>query len=966
MLRTNARNWRTGILVGLCLALALSTNAGAAPRQGGSAAAPPSLIVTDALPGAIAGQTSSAEYQIVGAAAPTAGPLTYTDLRLVEGHARDLLTRNREFRHDISPHNEKLNFEELVQDFDYDVGFDRIYAGTQTLQDRIDIADAELRHVRDLYAYLAVYADAARFRADPEVDCGAGADDPFADPPLIDQCNFAARMRESLREAAYVRMIFGQQFTADALGFRFGANIIGGEEFVKDEVEQLEMAAEQFALAREAVMEGLGHYLGNGCYVHSFYTEAEWALLSRAVEGLERAQHHTAVRKSYLAPDETGLPAARAEANQIFRAAAIGQYVDLVLAANLATGQFECERGTRPDNDLVAEMVANMISTRQSARDIQEGRNIFGFDVRFTPDHPYLSTGDVTGLLDSARSSAEEAQEIQDIEANLNRDFDRSREQLESEILHVKDEYDLRLGDLTGCSTSLPDEPFFACVDAAAGALRACDPWQEEGFEACVQGSGAGGLLREAWEDLRTAALEVRAAEQALVNMMERKTIEEERNSKVRHEILTNGEAQAAMEFAATLLDSLSVQCGLAEAGCSVSYNPAQPAIAALRMGQTLRQATADANIEDANSEAVVRNLLLDIVELQIDLEIAAHKANALVTVFENLASGTADLAIEARRARAYVASSPANDPSYRLVRDSLRLKLADHLELAARLGYMAAKRAEYEYALRLGVNRINMSDIYQARTAEDIEIFLDELEAVTTLQNPSIDREEFTVSVAQHVLGWTDEELGLSGEAARNERTRRFREWAAAHIKTVGGKPTLVFSFPTSAADNGVFANVIGQFYDRFWLHKVAGVGEPMPVSNGLGLNVVTAQTGVPANPRAVVTQSGLVHLKAQSGCIFEYRLIHPAPMLGLEWPDSQNPEIATATVLAAINGQGGTRTTHFMGRPVSSTAWQIELGLGDIDVQQMEDIELIFDTTSASRQPGVPEPSECIRIDF
>jgi hypothetical protein len=940
----------------------------------GAGATTEHFVVTDALPGAVyteGGLASSPQHQIIADRIPTAGPLSYEDLKKIESEARNLLTVNKQFRQDISPYHEKDSFDDLVRGFDASGGFDADYPGAANLGDRIDIADADLRLARDLYAYLAVYADEARHRADPDVDHGLcptepTADDPFAEPPVIDWCNFPARMRESLREAAYVRMIFGQQFTADALGFQFGANIIGGEDFVREEVLKLEMAAEQFQLAREAVMEGFDHYLGNGCYVQSFYTQNEWDLLSRAVEGLERARHHMAVRQSYLAPDASSLPAARAEADKTFRAAAMDQYIDLILTASLASGQSACERGTRPEEDVVAKMVADLASTGESAREIQEDRNVFGFEVSFTPDHPYLDTGDVTGLLKSARASADLAKEIQQVSSNADRDFDRFKEQLESEILKVKLDYDYRLDDLTGCSTSLADSAFFACVDGAAEALRACDPWQEDGFDACVSGSGAGGLLREAWENLRTAALEVKAAKQALVNMMERQVIEEERNAKVTHEILTNGQAQAAMEFAATLLESLNVQCGLAEAGCSVSYNPAQPAIAALRMGQVLRQATADANIEDANSEAVVRNLLLDIVELQIDLEIAAQKANALVTVSENLAAGTTDLAIEARRARVYTNNSPANDPSYRLVRDSLRLELADHLALAARLGYMAAKRAEYEYALRLGVNEINISDIYQARTAWDILGFLSELEAKTGLQNPSIDQEEFTLSVAQHVLGWTDEELGLTGEAAHVERVLRFRDWVSKHTETVNAKPTLVFSFATSPADNGIFSNVIGQFFDRFWLHKVAGVGSPTPTSNGFGVNVITAETGVSTNPRAVVTQAGIVHLKAQSGCIFEYRLIHPAPMLGLEWSDSQNPEIATATMVAALNGQGGTRTTRFFGRPVSATDWQIELGLTEIDPQQLEDIELIFDTTYASRQPGDPNPNDCIRIDY
>jgi len=941
-------------------------------------------VVTDALPSAVAGRTSSSQHHIIGARMPPAGPLSYQDLRLLEARAWELLSTNKEFRRDISPHNERPNFEDMVQRFDYEAGFSRVYTGTQTLQTMLDIADSELRRARDMYAYLAVYADEARFRADPDMDrercpSEAVAEDPFADPPVIDGCNFPARMRESLREAAYLRMIFGQQFTADALGFRFGADIVGGEDFVRDEVGKLDMAVEQFQLARQAVAEGFDHYLGNGCYVQNFYTEYEWDLLSRAVEGLERARHHIAVRKSYLAPDAAGLEAARAAAQNVFRAAAMDQYIDLILTANLATGQSECAGGAPPEDDLVAKMVADLLSTRQSAREMQEGRNVFGFDVSFTPARPYRTAAGSTdtGLWEQAESTAELAKMLQDDDNENQRAFDLQKTLLMNALGDVKREYDLSLGSLTGCSSSLPEDDFFDCVDTAADKLRACDPTQASTqFHACVDATGVEGQLKEEWENLHGAALDVKLAQQKLDNLAERQIIEEERNAKVRHEIMTNGRDQALMEFFATLWDSVSVTVGYPP-NCSVSFNPYSPEIAALRMGQTLRQAVADAAIEDANSEAVVRNLLLDLVELQIDLEIAAHKFNAQVTVFENLASGTQALAVEARRARAYLAQSPANDPSFRLVRDSVRLQLADKLELAARISYLAAKRAEYEYAARLGASDFRLSDIYRARTATDILNFLDELKNVTdnlVVGDAEIDREAFTVSMAQHVLGWTDEELGLEGDAARAERIRRFREWVAEHTETgTDGKPVLVFSISTSPADNGVFSNVIAQGYDRFWLHRVAGMGQPKPANTGFGMNLVTSEAGGLEYRRVAVTQSGVVHLKARSGCIFEYRLIHPAALLGLEWPGGQPSDEATATFKAGINGENGTHTTAFLGRPVSATDWQVvvfagapALGLPDMDLQQLEDIELVFDSTHASRTPGAPDPTECIRIDY
>ena len=70
--------------------------------------------------------------------------------------------------------------------------------------------------------------------------------------------------------------------------------------FVIDEVRKLQLAESQYDQALNIVKEGLTIALGDGCFVSDFYTQPEWALLSRAIDGKERAQHHIAVRMSYL------------------------------------------------------------------------------------------------------------------------------------------------------------------------------------------------------------------------------------------------------------------------------------------------------------------------------------------------------------------------------------------------------------------------------------------------------------------------------------------------------------------------------------------------------------------------------------------------------------------------------------------------------------------------------------------
>ena len=79
---------------------------------------------------------------------------------------------------------------------------------------------------------------------------------------------------------------------------------------LRDEIKQLNAAKEQFQLAQDAVREGMDVALGSGCSVSDFYTKAEWSLLVRAIEGLERAQYHVAIRMSYLGADPEAAPKA--------------------------------------------------------------------------------------------------------------------------------------------------------------------------------------------------------------------------------------------------------------------------------------------------------------------------------------------------------------------------------------------------------------------------------------------------------------------------------------------------------------------------------------------------------------------------------------------------------------------------------------------------------------------------------
>ena len=966
-----------------------------------------------------------------------AGPLFYPDYKVLEAEARTLLERSIKFRQDISPYRDSKNFNDLVRHFDEKSGFSASYTdpvlGQLTLQQRIDRADTDLRRAREIYGFLAVYAPEARLRGDDGSDPafnpnGAAAGDDYkiklcaqaenpspADPqhtgqvldPVVDWCNFPARLRQAAREAAYLRMIFAQQFMVDALGLHFSAGaLLGGENFVRQEVAKLDAAKFQFELAQQGLSEALGYRLGSGCYLADFYTQSEWALLSRAAEGKLTAQHHTATRLSYM-DINTGDDVARAQnaALDVYRAGSADGYVKMIGMAGLATinhtGIASCAaKGARPDGSLVAEMALTMIDTREAARQMLANRNVFGFDIRFTPARPYHTAfgSSDKGLWEQAKEAADLALQIQLQTENSERIFDLNQQDLTKAILATNNKVDNEIQIEAGCDLQAfaNDQTWYACIDNMIKHTQECDP-QSSTFDACMnrttdgqppKSDGSNWLIvvsdmRTARQDLRVAWLAVEAAMKKRDNIVKRADTEAMRNGKVKSALFNSAVETSIFEAiiaAAQFIDVTS-------AG-EVTFHPGAAVEAGLRPAQIMRQAAHDMEIEDANSEAVVRNLFYDMAEAQGEIDIAAQQYQSMLTQFNGVVGQTGHDVYQSKREHAYTTALPANDPSYRMVRDSRRLELATQLEIAARLAYLAGRRAEYEYTARLSANNFRISDIYKARTANDMLKFLQDLDAaVTNLPGAVKDAEtnqlDLTLSVAQHLLGLTDRYLkghGVADADLQTERTKRFRQWVAQNtLLGSDGKPTLVFSFTTSSATNGLIGQVVTQDYGFYWLHKVAGIGQPKPTSNGFGINLVSTQSGNLGYRQMRVSQSGQVGLTSFAGCLFDYRLIPPAALLGLEFPFGQPTDLVTGIFNGDINGAKGNSTPGFstpafLGRPLASNGWQVVINAGspngilpDMDLQQLTDIELKISTTHASRSANTqPSSAQCVRADF
>ena len=1062
--RRGVREWRGGILLGFCLSIMLSVSAS-------SAAADPIACGQGEKHCRLSGGFSAVSVAdpaadavgITHPSTPMSGALIYADFVQVEQRARALLDKGLKMRESISPYKDNNNFDNFLRKLNVEAGWEDAplpedaafpeYATATSFTDLVDQIEQDLTEARDLYAFLTVFGPEGRFRADGVYNaslCGAtdkedlnpksNPEEPTVLPPVIDWCNFRARLRQSVREVANVRMIVGQEFMVDALGVNFSGGFLGGEDFVKEEVAQLRAARYQFEKAEEYLASGLKKAVGNGCLISDFYTQSEWSLLSRAAERQGDTQYHIATRQSYLnVGDEQGLPQAQATAQQTLRQTANDTHIKLIgLAALGVPVKQNCQIGERPDGDAVAEMALRQLETKRQSQGMAAGLNIFGFDVTMTPARAYLSStpkncdtqsvGD-RGLWDEAWCLAQEAEKKQVREENKTRFFDASQEKLIEGLNGIVRDLDIAIDDTSGCLRIdfANDAAFFACAKGQAKEARTCwtlaaidkkvdartldPPSDYANFEACIE---SGNFNRQ--NDFDTALNAMRSDYLAWQEVVKRATNinKQIQNSNDANATVTKwlgiaGGAETAARVAQATFDAIASANDIGEILGGGAASAAAGTINATLQGTAGALSTAaDVKIANAENEKEIGNLLLQMSELLIEAEAAKQAYRSTWSDVGGLIGYFNRTVGEAKRQRAYFAVSPANDPSFRIVRDSARLELADVLERAARISYLAARRAEYEYAARLPANDgFRISDIYRARTAQDIEAYLNQLASVTGgLAGSSanaITPIDLQISIAHDVLQLTDDLLRSEGfttpDAIEAERTRRFRLWVAQNTvlnrfdAQADGKPALRFSFSTSLLNGGLFSNVISQGYGNQWLLKLTQAGEIVPgraeETNGVSVNLVSDETDL-SHRKVVMTQGGVAHMSSFGGCIFDYRLIAPAKLLGNDWPESQPAESAVASFTASVNSPGaanklfqivkenGYRASDFAGRAISASDWEIivfagtpqaNLGLPDMDLQKLTDIQLNLSATYVSRADsynGPPAPAECTRIDY
>ena len=798
----------------------------------------------------------------------------------------------------------------------------------------------QLARARTLFGFLALAEP-----ADMRVDVGGR---------LLPMREIGARgVVSATREMAAIHLIFGNEFMVDAIDYRFGGNDPRADQIIAEELNQLGMAQQQFELAFDVLAHAFNSDLGGvePTYIGDFFDQREYKLFGTLSERLVAVIGEMADRHRQLGQE--------AKALELYAQAFATQYVQAMALANSAKQQ----DAKFLENGGFA-IINNLEQLRSRAQAIHDGVNPFGFVDEYVPLQTYdelrrLAQGDFLRDATEDENRAENAQ----------REFDQNRTALVREMQNLRLSYDSRLLEICGPST----DRYMTC-------------------------SGEGGLMKQNFNQLVAASQRLKQIEQRQTNLYAQVQIEQERANQVIQLTLKNGDLIAATAIAQGVINaerttesrvttrSHNIYGGV-EVGVNLTWSlnpfkwaetdsrfyagykyewsrinstqtvwdPAAAALAKLESAQALQQAINEAQITGANTAATIKTMLLQSAELAIEKEIQFTEMNRLISEHNDLVNQYEHYLNLREQARADLIDSNLANPAFRLLRDQSTIEASRSINVAAQFAYLTAKALEAEFLVRYP----SLNQIFMVRTADDIDNFLNDLEAFrVAIGSPGErNRYPYRLSVAKDLFGLSDENLDPNGVLTPSERARlRFEGFQAllqrnAITDTVSGQ-VIGFALPfgTTLLDNQLFS-------PNVWNNRIAGVGLPLDVPNtqGIAINVLTRQFGDIGTPEIQLTHDGHAAYRTVTGQLVEY-VPENARLAGFATPPGFESKSKTATILSSVNGNGrGVASSALFNRSVAVSNWTLRIDLrspfnNKLDLSQLEDIEINLDTTGVA----------------
>lgn len=703
------------------------------------------------------------------------------------------------------------------------------------------------------------------------------------------------------RELANIHMIFGNEFLVDAVDYRFSAGAPPSADLIiQQEIGQLTQALEQYRLATDVFVHALNADYGGpgGIYLADYYTDREIELFSIVVEKYVEALDELALRYRILGQDQ--------QAWDLYTQASVDLYLKVPAIADKAQSlniDFYANGGQR--------LISNLARIRALATAQRDGLNPFGFTTDYVPVHTYA---ELYNLVQTEFLRDAEEDELAAFQSQ--REFDQNATAMLGEFANLRLNYDAQLLEICGTD------------------VETCE----------------GGLMLQNLDRLEQADTRIDLAQQRLNDIPQKIAIEQQRSGTIINLILENGNQIAAWDYTIALWSSLSISRGVTigyppsvSLSASISYNPFSPLIAHLTKLKDLLQSAERAQIEGANSEAVIRNLLLEQADLMIELELTVQEYNQVVDERSHLWEKYHNLRDLKAFAEDDLLMSYLNKPSYRILRETQTLEAVRSHDLAAQFAYLTAKALEYEYLTPVPF----LNDIFKARSSDDIDNFMIALEQWRlALGDPGqLNPYPYRISIAQDVLGYTDENLDPNGTMTPSQlaelRYQLFQQFIQTHL--VGN--TLEFHFSTSVLNSSIFSQNI-------WNNRIAGVGMPLASSKGVGVNLLTRQFGNLGTPEIILIHSGQTSYRNVNDEIVEYT-VGPAVLVGYALPPGFINKGTTAVILSSVNNNNqGVSNSALFNLSVAASNWTLRIDLtspfnDELDLSQLEDLEILLDST-------------------
>jgi hypothetical protein len=390
----------------------------------------------------------------------------------------------------------------------------------------------------------------------------------------------------------------------------------------------------------------------------------------------------------------------RDEAAAVFQGTAQAIYLsDALLAAAQSPRDFQ--------DNLGAEVKRQVTDAQRVFDDIRAGFNPLSLQGDFVP------TQSVDNLMNVVSNALALAQTKEAEARDSNREYDEIQTTLAEELRDQREEYLDQIDALLGIEineaapTCAPPaqsnclaraEDREKLVALARDATYLCGPQVLSDPLDCS--AGCAGAICSAYRDYVGAQIDLRETQRSLMNFTEQIRIEEERSGAVTRTIGSAGNSFAALDvaqgIAAAVIPDITVGTEFA-----ATFKPSEAVVGALNSAKTLLETQRDVQLEQTDSAATIKNLLLEQATQAVRAQRAAlavvearseytASVNDLVRLVRNTVSAREDLS------QAYF-----TNPAYRLQLELAQQNADATFENGMVSAYRVTKFLEYEWAER-------------------------------------------------------------------------------------------------------------------------------------------------------------------------------------------------------------------------------------------------------------------------